>query len=851
MIISHLTNGATVPAPKAKVRDWSVAKETKKPNPDKKTKQEGRKARIGKSKKLSPLGKGIRTAYERAKKGNKAKDVLAYLNGLKPQPTLEELVFSVAGLDLPSALGSRIIAQFANPKPDAAKKETVTDPWDRAEQLLERIIGRKHLADLFNQAQIGNRYATALTALLKMDPLPTLEQVERFGRGLPETEGNLLAVYFTAALERPSFSRNVSEKTRKKLARIWISNAFPKDDYPRYNPLSWTSAVPVILKAYESAPAGKIPEMVARVLEALEPRPQYVKACNLLEVAGIPKAWHHEITSFIGKKEREEQWDKEAAERKADNAKRVERESKTRHGRLVAKLNHPDADPLEKQIQEDFRSAMENYFSTRYPSIKPESIPDILEIVINEAGLDNRHSSLNKVLSFPIIDAEGKALDSGLFGLGVLCADMMIEVRVREKFALEIHNSPASEEEKNERIGKIIFVGHECTPHQRKVKAAKWRAEKDIEEKMGEENPKLPSSKENQEKGETKTEAKIRAELSIVGDVAKEVSKPRNENSQMGGIGASHPLASANQAAPKSEVELTPFRGDPGEMGEYLKMVFDQGGANRWGVTASALRNTLKAWPNMRAYIVSLLEEEAGIRKEDVNQIRREFLEIEIKEGSPEEPEITPLNPAASQTKSEALASTKTPYEIAYQDYQEQTKDLSDEVKKEAEEKEELWDAIIKYPIINRISRAWKLADAKYHGLPDLEAEAIAKEILAIGWIKPGAFCLYTVPDYLKAAEIPEVLYLYIGAKLAQLGFEQGEDWHIKAMNQGHNLGHAGFKQEFAGCLLASFRPLPSEAQAKRIVNAAEIPPEEADGIVRSFRAIRLEFEVADSAIGS
>ncbi len=55
MIISHLTNGATVPAPKTKVKDWSVARDVKKPNPVKKAKQD---SHIEKPKKISPLGSG-------------------------------------------------------------------------------------------------------------------------------------------------------------------------------------------------------------------------------------------------------------------------------------------------------------------------------------------------------------------------------------------------------------------------------------------------------------------------------------------------------------------------------------------------------------------------------------------------------------------------------------------------------------------------------------------------------------------------------------------------------------------------------------------------------------------------
>jgi hypothetical protein len=220
-------------------------------------------------------------------------------------------------------------------------------------------------------------------------------------------------------------------------------------------------------------------------------------------------------------------------------------------------------------------------------------------------------------------------------------------------------------------------------------------------------------------------------------------------------------------------------------------------------------------------------------------------------------PDPLKLIASHAQTQTEALSSMladqylwdiqkssgeKTMHQKAMEEYEKKTKGLSYDKNEDVEVINEVWGGTVKFPFINRIQRAKKLAEAKYHGVPELEAEAVAREIILSGYIEPGAFCLNVLRDYLKEADIDMVDCLYIGIKLAEFGFGKSDAWKVEYLNQGHDLGSVGFKAEFAACMLAAIRPLPTEEVAMELLRKAGLPQDVSEPILTAFSEVRPDF---------
>ncbi|MDB5046976.1 MAG: hypothetical protein JWO30_47 [Fibrobacteres bacterium] len=290
MIISHHTNGATIPAPKAKDGDWSVVKGPKElASP---TKAKEKTAKGSRKATLSPLARAIRNAYKNSKAGKQVSDIL------------DRIIAHQAGDPNRNAV-RRALAASGIP---ARQASLVAEAWKA------RSVAMQSVANVLKDGPGEDRHISALNLVLEMSPIPTPEELSDSVKGTPLEFQIKFIWHYMGAFDNKN--KDLTESARKASARRYIA------DLAQRVPAEYAEAGRAAL-AKESLPkiSDDCPAYLREVFDQAKPEtiakeagvaldrilPTWGKSLGkaggfgLLSASGIPEAWHARIHTEANK----------------------------------------------------------------------------------------------------------------------------------------------------------------------------------------------------------------------------------------------------------------------------------------------------------------------------------------------------------------------------------------------------------------------------------------------------------------------------------------------------------------------------------------------------------------------
>ncbi len=304
-------------------------------------------------------------------------------------------------------------------------------------------------------------------------------------------------------------------------------------------------------------------------------------------------------------------------------------------------------------------------------------------------------------------------------------------------------------------------------------------------------------------------------------------------------------LASKTQ---EEDAEVPPKTAE--ECPAYVKRAFDSAAPDC--IAEDAGQAVFEAWPiwapGRSIFSAGELIEKAGIPSEWHNEIRGAALDChKMAEEIAREQEMDRRMASAPKTEAEApkgmgeISESPEENRDPWQPGETPTKaweKRADAEKWDEEQREDEYNAAIVWPQRNRLKRVYDQADAEFHGLHDLVAQVVAKEIIALQIVEPGPYPMNWLNDVLKKAEIPAAINLSVGFHLAKMGLGTSREWKVQTLKETADWAPKGLEFHYRASILASFRPLLSLGEADSYLKEAGYAEADRAGILKAFEEV-------------